>query len=123
MLLPYWREFGELSPYEAFIEGKFTNILLTTKTGGRTVGAWVRGAGFLLLLPPIRYDQKAFLKYDNTARQRMWTPEALAFGKRLIATLVLLAESLKAGRSRTPAPGWAQDVKWTTAKETSVRQD
>lgn len=25
-LAPYWKEFGELSPYEVFVEGKFTNV-------------------------------------------------------------------------------------------------
>lgn len=28
-LAPYWKEFGELSPYEVFVEGKFTNVRAT----------------------------------------------------------------------------------------------
>jgi hypothetical protein len=119
-LLPYWKEFGELSPYEAFVEGKFTEVLLTTRTGDKTVGAWFRGKGALLLLPPIRYDEKAFLKYDKDERSRVWTPEALKFGKRLSATLVALSDSLRAGRARTPPPAWAQDRKWATQVEQHV---
>jgi hypothetical protein len=69
------------------------------------------------LLPPIRYDEKAFLKYDKEERARVWTPAALKFGKRLSATLVALAEELRAGRSRTPPPAWAQDGKWETRTE------
>lgn len=53
------------------------------------MGAWVRGKGALLFLPPIRYDEKAFLKYDKSERARIWTPEALKFGKRLCANLVV----------------------------------
>jgi len=117
LLIPYWKEFGELSPYEAFVDGKFTDVLLSTKSGDKTVGAWFRGKGTLLLLPPIRYDEKAFLKYDKEERARVWTPAALKFGKRLSATLVALAEELRAGRSRTPPPAWAQDGKWETRTE------
>lgn len=123
LLAPYWKEFGNSSPYEAFIEGKFTSVLLTTKSGDKTVGACVRGKGTLLYLPPIRYDEKAFLKYGKARRERQWTPEALRFGKRLVATLVALSESLRAGRARTPVPAWAQDGKWVTTRETTVRAE
>ena len=116
-LLPYWKDFGDLSPYETFVDGKFTDVLLTTKTGEKTVGAWVRGKGALLFLPPIRYDEKAFLKYDKNERARVWTPEALKFGKRLSATLAALSDGLRAGRARTPPPAWAQDGKWSTQTE------
>lgn len=122
-LASYWKEFGELSRYESFIDGKFTNVLLTTKTGDKTIGAWVRGKGTLLFLPPIRYDDKLFLKYDKSARGRVWTAEALRFGKRLLGTLVALSECLQAGRSRTPTPAWAQDGRWVTQRETSVRAE
>ena len=123
LLAPYWKEFGDMSPYEAFIEGKFTNVLLTTKTGQKTVGAWVRGKGTLLLLPPIRYDEKLFLKYDKAARRRLWTYKALRFGKRLLPTLVSLADSLATGRSRTPPPAWAQDSRWVTNQEATLRSE
>jgi hypothetical protein len=81
-LAPYWKEFGDLSPYEVFIEEKFTKVLLTTKAGDKTVGAWVRGKGTLLLLPPIRYNEKLFLKYDKAQRERVWAPEALRAARR-----------------------------------------
>src|SRR5438105_14510756 len=73
-LLPYWKDFGDLSPYETFVDGKFTDVLVTTKTGDKTVSAWFRGKGALLFLPPMRYDEKAFLKYDKGERSRVWTP-------------------------------------------------
>jgi len=40
----------------------------------------------LLFLPPIRYDEEEFLR-ETESEERHWTPEALNFGKRLVAAL------------------------------------
>lgn len=66
-LAAYWSEFGEFSAYEVFVEGKFSHTLITTKAGDKIVGAAVRGKGALLFLPPLRYDEKKFTKYDPCA--------------------------------------------------------
>jgi hypothetical protein len=55
--------------------------------------------------------------------ERRWTREGLRFGKRLVATLVALSETLRAGRARTPPPAWAQSDNWATQKETSIRTE
>jgi hypothetical protein len=102
------------------VEGKFTDVLLTTKSGDKTVGAWLRGKGTLLFLPPIRYDEKLFLKYDKRKRGRVWTPEALRFGKRLVATLVALSDAITRTNATTPTPVWAQDGKWATKTEVTI---
>jgi hypothetical protein len=46
LLIPYWKEFGELSPYEAFVDGKFTDVLLSTKSGDKTIPRRSRRQGF-----------------------------------------------------------------------------
>jgi hypothetical protein len=108
-LAPYWKEFAEYSAYEAFIEGKFTHALLTTKTGNKIVGAAVRGKGSLLFLPPLRYDQKKFTKYDSEKDETYWTTEAIKFGKRLATSLAALSETLPSGLLITPPPAWVLD--------------
>lgn len=105
-LAPYWKEFAEYSAYEAFIEGKFTNAILTTKTGNKIVGASVRSKGSLLFLPPLRYDEEKFTKYDSKKRKTYWTAEAIKFGKRLATALAALSETLLSGRLTTPPPAW-----------------
>jgi hypothetical protein len=114
---PFWREFGEYSAYEAFIDGKFTHVLLTTRTGNKTIAAAVHGKGSLLFLPPLRYDEDKFTKYDSKKKQSYWTMEALKFGKRLAASLIALSETLLSGRLITPPPSWALDSIFTTQEE------
>lgn len=120
-LSAYWKEFSNYSPYEVFIEGKFTNVLLTTRTGNKTVGAEVRGnRGVLLLLPPLRYENKKFVKYNSKSKDSFWTSEALKFGKRMVAALIGLSDVLLSGRLLTPPPEWALDQSFSTAEESGL---
>jgi hypothetical protein len=53
-LSTYWNEFKEYSVYEVYLEGDFSQVILTTKTGNKTVGAVISGQkGNLILLPPL----------------------------------------------------------------------
>lgn len=109
LFAPYWSEFFSMSRYEVEIEGDFKHILLKSKSGDRTLGAMIRSTGTLLLIPPIRYDEKEFLRTDKKDGQSYWTVEASRFGKRLVATLGSLAESLKKEAIQTPPPEWVAD--------------
>jgi hypothetical protein len=116
-LAPYWNEFSEYSAYEAFVDGKFTHALLTTKAGNKTVGAAVRGKGSLLFLPPLRFDEEKFTKYDDKKKKEFWTSEALKFGKRLTVALVALSDALRSGSLSSPPPSWALDSAFSTQEE------
>lgn len=117
-LAPYWKEFAEDSPYQAFIDGEFGHVLLETKSGNKTVGAAATGRGTLLLLPPLDYDVD-----ELTTEEDEWTAEALRFGKRLAATLAALYDALLAGRSATPPPPWALASGYETAEEGALRSE
>lgn len=120
-LAPYWKEFEGFSPYQAFIDGKFSHNVLTTKSGSKVVAAAVRGKGALLFIPPLSYDEKKFVKYNTKTDQSFWTPEAIKFGKKLSTALVGLFDSLAKGRSTTPPPGWALDPAFRTEEEVEVQ--
>ena len=120
-LAPYWNEFGSDSPYEAFIEGKFTHKILTTKTGDKTVGAAVLGKGSLLFLPPLGFDEDEFTEFDNESEEIVWTDEAVRFGNRLAASLANLWDVLRRGRMVTPPPEWTLDSAFATDEEASYR--
>jgi hypothetical protein len=122
-LAPYWKEFSEYSRYEAFINGKFSYALLKTKTGNKTVAAAFQGKGSLLFLPPIRYDENKFVKYDSKKKESYWTPDALKFGKRLISALSTLSKSILSGRLITPPPSWALDPAYITSEEGSLHSE
>lgn len=111
-LSAYWSEFGEYCQYETFIEGQFGKVVLTTKTGGKTVGAIIHNKGVLLFLPPIVYDEKKFTKYDAKKEQTFWTAEAVKFGKRLSASLIALSDTFVGGRFASPPPSWVADIRF-----------
>lgn len=119
-LSAYWSEFGEHCQYEAFIDGQFGKVVLTTKTGGKTVGAVVHGKGVLLFLPPIAYDERKFTKYDAKKKQTFWTAEAVQFGKRLSASLATLSDTLLAGRIASPPPSWVADIRFRMPQEADL---
>ncbi|MEX2495757.1 MAG: hypothetical protein WD448_06695 [Woeseia sp.] len=115
---PYWSELASYCPYEAEIEGSFKRVLLNAKGGDRIVGAEGSSKnGILLFLPPIRYSEDDFVAYDEDSKSHGWTPEALKFGKRLLATLVALADSITTTRDKTPEPSWAMDSDFRLAAE------
>lgn len=117
-LAPYWSEFSTYSPYEVEIDGDFKHVLLRSRSGNRTLGAAVRSAtGALLFLPPLRYDEKAFVRHDKQSEKSYWTKDALQFGKRLVAALSALAASLKQAGQLTPPPAWAAESKYRLASE------
>jgi hypothetical protein len=107
-LSKYWKEFGALSPYQAFVDGEFPTRLLTTKSGGKTVGAAYLDDQLVLLLPPLMLDGDEYIKLDE-AGEESWTTDALNLGKRLATTVIGLHDSLGGGRQATPPPEWALD--------------
>jgi hypothetical protein len=118
-LAGYWKEFGAFSRYEVHVEGKFSQVFLSTKAGNRVVGAAVSGKGLMLMLPPLRYDEESFTAYDKNDRE-VWTDEAKTFGKRLVAALVALDKAARSGREVTPVPEWAQDAQFRLKSETET---
>ncbi len=86
-LSPYWKEFSRSSAYEIYLEDEFKNVVLTTKTGDKVVGAIIdEYKGTMLLLPPLRYKYEEFVE-ENDEGDEIWTSEAQIFGKKLVNCL------------------------------------
>jgi hypothetical protein len=122
ILASYWSEFSKYSDYEVEIEGTFTRTLLSSRSGNRIVGAEVRTkqGGSLLFLPPLRYDGEKFTRYDSRREKEYWTPDGQKFGKRLVAAVVGLADSLKLSTESTPAPPWAGESQYRLQDESKL---
>jgi hypothetical protein len=122
-LSTYWKEFAEYSVYEVYFESEFEDAILTTKTGNKVVGAikYIQ-EGTTILLPPIRYDIDAFTEYDEKEDVEVWTPEAIAFGKRLAACLAEIDDALRSGREATPPPEWAKSSTYRLEKESLLEE-
>jgi hypothetical protein len=120
-LASYWKEFSSYSPYEVEIEGDFSHVLLRARAGQRIVGASIQSAtGMLLFLPPIRYDPKEFVRVDGRSKKSFWTENALRFGKKLVASLSGLADTLKESTQFTPAPSWTSNSRYRFTRENEL---
>ncbi len=112
----YWNEFGEHTSYEVFLDGKFSDIILRTKSGERIVGGSFRkDKGALILLPPLEYSDKVLV--DRTGKEPKWTSEAKIIGKKLASSLIAIAEGLASDFTISAAPEWASDNKYRLPDE------
>ena len=104
----FWKEFNNFLKYESYIDGKIKTPLFFTKTADKPVGGIFRvGKGHLVLLPPLRYPEDKFTKYDEKEEEEFWTKEAIKFGKRLVQVLVDIDKALRSLAEVTPPPQWA----------------
>ena len=114
----YWAEFSSFSPYEAQIEDDTAKVLLRSHAGNRIVGAAIDAKeGHLLFLPPLRYDEKIFTRYDSKTSQTFWTNEAVQFAKRLAASLAAMRDALRQATQATPRPTWACESRYRLLRE------
>lgn len=110
--------------YESYLDGKVSNPVFLTKTGEKAVGALFRvGVGNLVLLPPIEYDEKKFVKYDSKKKQYSWTSEAMKFGERLVKTFVDIDKALRKGGDKTPPPDWANESQFELVEENRLKSE
>ncbi len=116
----YWKEIFQYTKYEVYVEGKFSEVILQTKSGNRILGALIHKKGNLLFLPPLCYPESKFLKWDKKGETQSWTSEALKFGKRVSSAIVGVSKVLASNRSLTPPPDWALDSKYLLAIERSI---
>ena len=119
----YWKEFASYSVYEVYLEGKFKNPILATKTGNKVVGAVYLGdKGSIILLPPIRYDEYSFITYNKKTHESFWTEEALIFGEKLASCLVEMDKIISSGRKATPPPEWTQHTEYRIENEATLEK-
>lgn len=119
----FWNETKQYLCYESYLDGNIDNPLFLTKTGRKPVGGIFKmGKGHLILLPPVRYPETQFTKYDTKKHQRHWTEEALQFGERLIQIFVDLDNSLRGLSESTPPPEWVGDSNYEIDKVENIKR-
>lgn len=121
---PLWKEFQKYFKYESYLDGKVLNPIFLTKTGDKIIGALFNvGAGNLVLLPPLFYDEKKFVKYDQKKKQNLLTKDALKFGNRLLQILIDIDKMLKEGGDKTPLPEWAAENNFELVEENQIKSE
>jgi hypothetical protein len=123
-LAPYWKDFAEHTAYDVYLEGKFDNVVLTTKAGNRIIGTVITGQkGTMILLPPIKWEYEQFVKHDKKSDSDAWTPKAISFGKSLLTHIVEIDNALRSSRESTPAPEWTKHKNYRLARETILENE
>ena len=124
-LSSYWKEFGSMSKFEVFLEdGDYTDILLTTKSGNRVVGAKLNTAhGNMILLPPIPNETEKFSYHDFDLNEEVWSDEGVEFGKRLVMSLIELDKAVRSLQESTPPPDWVLETHYQLERETVINSE
>jgi hypothetical protein len=120
----YWSKSGNLTKYEIYFEGNFTDVLLKTRTGDKIVGASIRNknGGTLLLLPPLDLDEIKLIRY-NKDKESVWTKEAFRIGHQLLEGIINIDKALKSDRDITPPPVWTKASEWRLPNESKIESD
>lgn len=126
-LATYWQDFGKDSPFQVYLEGDFSKVCLTTRTGNKVVAAATRiGRGRCILLPPVQYDEEAFtilMDDEEGEQQEYWTDKADEFGANLVIDLLEIDKTLSSEKERTPAPSWTADRRYRMAGEARLETE
>jgi hypothetical protein len=124
-LAPYWSEFGAYSTYEVYLEGQNLSPILTTKTGGKVIGAVVTidgASGCFILLPPIREWPESSFEYDEEEDDNVWTKTGIAFMNRLSSALVDIDRAVRGNRETTPPPAWTRRAEYQMKREATLQK-
>ena len=123
----YWRQFEDESKYQAYILAwPDSTGLITTRNGGRLLGAMSRisGSGTLVALPPValsRYDLKPLNEPDDGPPT--WGDDAIKWGRRFTLALESIDEGLKGNREASPPPEWVSADRFTINKEIELADE
>ena len=125
ILAPYWNEFSPISPYQVEICGDFSEALLKSQSGNRTVGAikQFESGGAILYLPPINFIIDEILDEDEDEEEEEdgWTEVELRLGKKFVSAICALAEAIASNRAITPPPEWSLNDYYRMQSETEIR--
>jgi hypothetical protein len=134
----YWSEFGEVSPFEAYIEGFAGRTLLATQVGDKTLAGIAKQTnwtGNIVVLPPPDIDlfindeveaiekrsQKAAETPEKRAARRKAAGKTIA--AKLIRSICEIDSAISTVTDKTPTPTWVLDERFSLASEASIAAD
>ncbi len=125
ILATYWSELEPVSGFRVFISGEGVRPLVITKTGNKTVGAYLKykdAPGTLVLLPYLDFDREDFTRTTRGGNE-LWTEKATQVGKQFVSAIIGVDNILKEGREFAPAPDWVAKEKYVLVKEQQIRNE
>lgn len=121
LLAVYWTEVRDESEFRVHVDGQGVRPLVTTKSGGKIVGAYRRyknAPGALVLLPYLDFKREEF-SYEKED-EFYWTDEAIRIGKRFTKSIIGVDEVVRKKSESTPSPNWAEEEFYALPKEKRI---
>lgn len=121
VLSVYWAELETYSEFRIIVSGKEVRPLVVTKTGNKTVGAYLRyenAPGALVLLPYLDFNGTNFTR--ERKGERFWTKEAIQTAQQFVSGILSVDKALRQGGEFTPAPSWVSLEKFVLPKEQQI---
>lgn len=114
---------GPLSEFRVLVSGQGVKPLIVTKTGDKTVGAYLKfkdAHGTLVLLPYIDFDREGFTRKTRNGDE-LWNDKAIQVSKQFISAVVGVDNVFIQGGEFTPIPDWVTQDRFALAKEQNIR--
>lgn len=122
----YWSSLEPVCEFRVFVSGEGVRPLVITRTGNKTVGAYLKykdAPGTLVLLPYIDFDRADFT-HTTRGGNEYWTDKAAQVGNQFITAIIGIHSILKAGSEFTPIPDWvAKKEEYVLVKEQQIRNE
>ncbi|MBI4977150.1 MAG: hypothetical protein HZC28_06680 [Spirochaetes bacterium] len=117
----FWSEFKDYLSYESYFDGDIPVPLFITKNGNKPVGGLFKiNKGNIIILPSIQYDKKEFT--SKNGKKIIWNTKGLAWGNRLVNSLLEIDKSLVANNEFTPPPDWVNSDDFQTGPERTIQR-
>ena len=126
LIATYWKEMNGISEYRVLVSGAGVRPLVKTKTGDKTVGAYLRyknATGMLILLPFINFQREGFSEYREEEKTFYWTKQALEAGLRFVSALVEIDKAVHESTETSPAPEWVESERYSLAGERKIQEE
>lgn len=116
---PYWQAYKEEIEYQCYLEGNFDDILLTTKSGGKTIAAAMKGEGIMVMLPPPNQE----LSTPKIPTVDHSQENLKKHSKKFIDCLISIHKAFKTGKNLTPPPEWTKDSSYKSLNENKLESE
>ncbi|MGD0780584.1 MAG: hypothetical protein ABR954_07405 [Dehalococcoidales bacterium] len=125
ILATYWTELEPVSEFRILLSGEGIQPLITTKTGDKTVGAYIKykdAPGTLILLPYINFEGPDFVR-ETKAGDETWTRKAIQTSKQFITAIIGIDNTLKEECESTTPPEWIINERYILQKELQIKDE
>ncbi|MCW2242913.1 hypothetical protein [Azospirillum canadense] len=116
----YWKEFEAYSSYECYFKHSKVKPMVLTKSANAVVGAMLRGAGTVYMMPDINWDVDELSDYNEKDEDWYWNEDGKRLAYKFRDALLDIDRKSRKDAETTPEPAWAQEISYRLAQESDI---